>query len=192
MALLAARAVRTVADIIDLAWKGAVILFFTVLGGLTLRSIFLPTAATERAVAVSNAQGDRLQTEINDLRAQMGVMRRELTQVGRENQELAAWVRALVDQVVGMGGRPVSRPHLYADATDTAVDDVYEALRTAYSRDELEVIAHDAGLGMDGALGMSLPTIALHLYQAAERTGRMEHLAEVVRRTRPHLFGGRQ
>ena len=87
MALLAARAVRTVADIIDLAWKGAVILFFTVLGGLTLRSIFLPTAATERAVAVSNAQGDRLQTEINDLRAQMSVMRRELTQVGRENQE---------------------------------------------------------------------------------------------------------
>ncbi len=121
----------------------------------------------------------------------MSIMRRELTQVTRESQELNAWVRALTDQVLGLGGRPVSRPHLYSDATDQAIDDVYEALRTAYSRDELEVIAHDAGLGMDGVSGETLPTIALHLYQAAERTGRMEQLGQIVRRTRPHLFGGR-
>lgn len=191
MASWAALAVGTVADIIDFIWRAGLLLFFGVLSGLALRSIFWPTANAERAMAMSSAQGERLQGEINDLRAQMSIMRRELTQVTRDNQELTAWVRALVDQVLGLGGRPVSRPHLYPDATDPAIDDIYEALRTAFSLEELEVVAQDARIAAGTIHGQTVPSYALHLYQAAERTGSMERLGQVVRANRPHLFGGR-
>jgi len=180
-----------VADIIDFIWRAGLLLFFGVLSMLAVRSIWWPNANAERTLAMSSAQGDRLQAEIADLRGQMAAMRRDVAQVRRENDELTAWVRALSRQVVDLGGVPVPRPRLYNDAAEPAIDDVYEALRTAYSLEELEVLAQDAGIAAGAIHGQTVPSYALHLYQAAERTGRMEQLAQVVRASRAHLFGGR-
>lgn len=199
MELWAALVAGIVADIIDWVWRTGLLLFFGVLSMLAIRSIFFPTANAERTLAMSNAQGERLQAEIDMLkrdraqdRAEIAEVRHAIRVVRRENEELSAWVRGLSAQVVDLGGVPVPRPRLYPDAAEPAIDDIYEALRTAYSLEELEVLAQDAGIAGGSIHGQTVPSYALHLYQAAERCGRMEQLGQAVRASRPHLFGGRQ
>lgn len=63
---------------------------------------------------------------------------------------------------------------------------LYEAMRTLFSAEELEVLAHEAGLNVEDVGGQTLPVIALRLLRQAQHTGRVAALADAVRRARPN------
>ena len=67
--------------------------------------------------------------------------------------------------------------------TDAAL--IY-ALRTLYTREELEQLAHDLGLRLDDVGGETVSGIAHRLYDYVQERGRVEDLAAAVRRTRPN------
>lgn len=159
----------------------AIALFLAVVGLLAWRFRAAPRAVEElerRVWERATAQGERLQAEIDALR-------REIRDIRQENDELRAWVVDLTQQVVGLGGRPVPRPRLYPPATTPAIDPTYDALVSVFSREELEQIAFELGIGAEAVPGATVPAYGMHLYQVAERTGKGAALAEAVRKARP-------
>lgn len=82
------------------------------------------------------------------------------------------------------------RAHNVISASDaisvTAPSRLYEAMRTLFSAEELEVLAHEAGLNVEDVGGQTLPVIALRLLRQAQHTGRVAALADAVRRARPN------
>jgi hypothetical protein len=79
----------------------------------------------------------------------------------------------------------VPRPRLYWDANRPAIDDTYNALVSMFSREELEQLAFELGIGVETVPGATAPAYGMHLYQQAERMGRGVALTEAVRRARP-------
>jgi len=82
---------------------------------------------------------------------------------------------------VMLGNAPEHAP---GPAPAPAIDETFEALRMRFSLDELEIVAHDAGLDYEriGARGLPLRNAALKVYEAAERTGRLGALGDAVRK----------
>lgn len=62
----------------------------------------------------------------------------------------------------------------------------YDALRTLYTREELELIAHDIGIRIDDVGGETVPGIAHRLVDYAQAAGVSNRLIAAVRRTRPN------
>lgn len=84
---------------------------------------------------------------------------------------------------VMLGNAPAPAP---TPGQTPAIDETFEALRTRFSLDELEIVAHDAGLDYEriGARGLPLRNAALKVYEAAERSGKLVALADAVRKAR--------
>jgi hypothetical protein len=170
-------------SITDTIQVASLVAFLAVVGWLAVR--FRATPAPREVAELesriwhrASEQGERLQAEIDALR-------REIRDIRQENDELRAWVVELTQQVVGLGGKPVPRPRLYYDANRPAIDDTYNALISVFSREELEQIAFELGIGVENVPGATAPAYAMHLYQTAERTGKGVALTEVVRKARP-------
>jgi MFS superfamily sulfate permease-like transporter len=67
--------------------------------------------------------------------------------------------------------------------TDAAL--IY-ALRTLYTHEELEQVAHDIGIRLGDVGGETISGIAHRLYDYAQERGLLDALIAVVRRTRPN------
>lgn len=171
------------ARIVDALQGIAIALFLAAVGWLAFRLRATPTPREvseleSRIWQRAAEQGARLQAEID-------AMRREIRDIRQENDELRAWVVKLTQQVVGLGGKPAPRPRLYWDATRPAVDATYDALISMFSREELEQLAFELGIGIEAVPGATVPAYGMHLYQMAERTGKSSALADAVRKARP-------
>lgn len=172
--------VITIADAIQVA---SLVAFLAVVGWLAVRFRATPTpsAAAElegRIWQRAVEQGARLQSEIDALR-------REIVGIRRENDELRAWVVDLTQQVISLGATPAPRPHMYPAIV--MMDGLYDLLRTRFTVLELETLSHDAGLQWEqsGAAGLPQPAAALHLYEYAERMGRLSQLGDAAHKARP-------
>lgn len=74
-----------------------------------------------------------------------------------------------------------------SDAMSVSVGDrLYEALRTLFTVEELEVLSNEIGIDIDDVGGQTLPVMALRLMRHAQHTGRLAALADAVRRARPN------
>lgn len=169
--------------IVDAIQVLALAVFLFVVGWMAVRFRGTPAPRSvaeleDRIWQRATEQGARLQAEIDALR-------REIVGIRRENDELRAWVVDLTQQVISLGATPAPRPHMYPAIV--MMDGLYDLLRTRFTVLELETLSHDAGLVWEqsGAAGLPQPAAALHLYEYAERMGRLAQLGDAAHKARP-------
>lgn len=153
-------------------WGGKVnneVLLTAVLALFVLVSVFL------MAQQVVRERGT--QTDNERLREQNDLLR-------RENNMLMVSAGRLIAQVERMEGIP----EWYPAGTITPVEKnkYLNAMQTLFTREELMLLADDAGLDFDHITAQSLPGIALQLHEQARHKGIEARLHDAVRRERPH------
>ena len=146
-------------------------------------------AATILAVVVLSRRHD---TELhNREREHLAEVARIEDENAREKREMKDEIERLKAQTIMLMSMLQARNVLSSgdvvQLTTSRDGKVLAAMRELFSREELEVLAHSAGLSIDSVGGDSLPVVALRLLQEAERTGRYHDLVGAIKRARPNV-----
>lgn len=109
----------------------------------------------------------------------------ECEKLRRENNKLMLGAGRLITQIEDFDLSPVWRPP-NGDVTMQYEDPTLHAMQTLFTKEELELLAADAGLEYEHVGGQGLLVIALRLRERARHLGMDEKLRMAIKRVRPN------